>query len=384
MVSTSAIAPALIEKILAAPQQRLTFADYMDWLLYDPNYGYYATGQVGIGQKGDFFTASSLGSDFGELLAEQFREMWLNLAQPTSFNLVEMGAGTGILAQDILSYYQNNYPDFFESLQFIIIEKSFHLQSLQKKNLENFQGKVNWQEWENIAENSLVGCFFSNELVDAFPVHLVTVSEGKLKEIYVTYEQGCLRETIAEFSSLELESYFSLNQLDFTADIYPSGYRTEVNLMAYDWLKTVTQKLKQGYVLTIDYGYSAEKYYHPQRSQGTLQCYYQHRYHSDPYVNLGKQDITAHVNFTALENWGKIFGLDCLAFTQQGLFLMNLGLGDHLTELSSGKFKLPEIFQRRDALHQLIDPTGLGRFGVLLQAKGLDSEEARSLRGFAI
>jgi SAM-dependent MidA family methyltransferase len=378
MVSTSAIAPALIEKILAAPQQRLTFADYMDWLLYDPDYGYYATGQVGIGKTGDFFTASSLGSDFGELLAEQFREMWLNLAQPTRFNLVEMGAGTGILAQDILSYCQRNYPDFFESLQFIIIEKSFYLQSLQQKKLENFQDKVNWQEWENIADNSLVGCFFSNELVDAFPVHLVTVSEGKLKEIYVTYEQGSLRETIAELSSLELESYFSLNQLDLTADIYSSGYRTEVNLMAFDWLKTVTQKLRQGYVLTIDYGYSAEKYYHPQRFQGTLQCYYQHRYHSDPYVNLGRQDITAHVNFTALENWGKIFGLDCLGFTQQGLFLMNLGLGDRLTELSSGKFKLPEIFQRREALHQLIDPTGLGKFGVLLQAKGLDSEKARS------
>ena len=378
MVSTSAIAPALIEKILAAPQQRLTFADYMDWLLYDPNYGYYATGQVGIGKTGDFFTASSLGSDFGELLAEQFREMWLNLAQPTSFNLVEMGAGTGILAQDILNYCRKNYPDFFESLQFIIIEKSFYLQSLQQKKLENFQDKVNWQEWENIADNSLVGCFFSNELVDAFPVHLVTVSKGKLKEIYVTYEQGSLRETIAELSSLELESYFSLNQLNLTADIYSSGYRTEVNLMAFDWLKTVTQKLRQGYVLTIDYGYSAEKYYHPQRFQGTLQCYYQHRYHSDPYVNLGRQDITAHVNFTALENWGKIFGLDSLAFTQQGLFLMNLGLGDRLTELSSGEFKLPEIFQRRDALHQLIDPTGLGKFGVLLQAKGLDSEKARS------
>jgi SAM-dependent MidA family methyltransferase len=143
MVSTSAIAPALIEKILAAPQQRLTFADYMDWLLYDPDYGYYATGQVGIGKMGDFFTASSLGSDFGELLAEQFREMWLNLAQPTRFNLVEMGAGTGILAQDILSYCQRNYPDFFESLQFIIIEKSFYLQSLQQKKLENFQSKVN-------------------------------------------------------------------------------------------------------------------------------------------------------------------------------------------------------------------------------------------------
>ena len=151
-----------------------------------------------------------------------------------------------------------------------------------------------------------------------------------------------------------------------------------------DWLNRVSQKLKQGYLLTIDYGYSAQKYYHPQRSHGTLQCYYQHRYHADPFVNLGFQDITTHVNFTALENQGKSLGLETLGFTQQGLFLMSLGLGDRLTELSTGKFNVAEIFKRRDALHQLIDPTGLGKFGVLLQGKGLTPvQKRRSLRGFS-
>ena len=133
-------------------------------------------------------------------------------------------------------------------------------------------------------------------------------------------------------------------------------------------------------MITIDYGYTADKYYHPQRNRGTLQCYYQHRYHHDPYINLGYQDITVHANFTALECQGKLWELEKIGFTQQGLFLMALGLGDRLNELSSGKYNVREIFQRRDALHQLINPTGLGGFGVLIQGKGLP-EKARCLSG---
>lgn len=381
MVSNAAIAVALIEKIQAAPQQRLTFADYMDWVLYDPDYGYYSTGKVGIGKTGDFFTSASLGSDFGELLAKQFREMWLKLNRPKPFDLVEMGAGTGILAQDILNYCQQYYPDFFESLQLTILEKSPYFQALQQQNLKIHRDKIDWQEWETVSDNSIIGCCFSNELIDALPVHLVVFAEEKLQEIYVTAADSQLEEISDELSTPALKDYFDLFKINFTADHYPANYRTEVNLAALDWLTMVNSKLKKGYILTIDYGYLAEKYYHPQRHQGTLQCYYQHRYHANPYVNLGRQDITAQVNFTALENWGQILGLECLGFTQQGLFLMNLGLGDRLTALSRGNFNLEDIFKRRDALHQLIDPTGLGKFGVLLQAKGLGEEKQRSLRG---
>ena len=142
-------------------------------------------------------------------------------------------------------------------------------------------------------------------------------------------------------------------------------------MQALDWLEKVASKLKRGYLLTIDYGYSAEKYYRPSRSQGTLQCYYQHRLHNNPYVNLGYQDLTAHVDFTTLERYGIELGLNKIGFTQQGLFLMALGLGDRLNELSSGKFDITEIFKRRDALHQLIEPTGLGGYGVLIQGKNL-------------
>lgn len=376
----------ILAKIQANSDKRITFAEFMDLALYHPDYGYYSSGQVAIGAKGDFFTSSSLGADFGELLAEQLAEIWLILDRPEAFQVVEMGAGLGDLAIDILNYWQSNYPDLLQNVEYSIIEESSSLIATQQEKLQSWQEKgirLSWKSWSDLQNYSVTGCFFSNELIDAFPVHQVIWQDHQLQEIYVGENQGEFIEIIAKLSTPELLNYFQQVQINLDATHYPEGYRTEVNLQALDWLNRVSQKLKQGYLLTIDYGYSAEKYYHPQRSQGTLQCYYQHRYHSDPLVNLGFQDITTHVNFTALENHGQSIGLETLGFTQQGLFLMNLGLGDRLAELSTGKFNFAEIFKRRDALHQLIDPTGLGKFGVLLQAKGLTPvQKTRSLKGF--
>jgi SAM-dependent MidA family methyltransferase len=377
----------ILAKIQANSDKRITFAEFMNLALYHPDYGYYGSGQVAIGAEGDFFTASSLGADFGELFAEQLAEMWLILDHPKPFQVIEMGAGLGDLAIDILNYWQSNYPDLLQNVEYNIIEESPSLIATQQEKLQSCLEngiKLNWKNWSDLANNSVTGCFFSNELIDAFPVHQVIWQDDQLQEIYVGENQEELIEIIAEISTPELLNYFEKVQIKINESNYPDGYRTEVNLQALDWLNRIAQKLNKGYLLTIDYGYSAQKYYHPQRSQGTLQCYYQHRYHADPLVNLGLQDITTHVNFTALENQGKSLGLETLGFTQQGLFLMSLGLGDRLMELSTGKFNFAEIFKRRDALHQLIDPTGLGKFGVLLQAKGLTPvQKTRSLRGFS-
>ena len=377
----------ILAKIQANSDKRITFAEFMALALYHPDYGYYSSGQVAIGAEGDFFTASSLGPDFGELLAEQLAEIWLILDYPKPFQIVEMGAGLGDLAIDIFNYWQSNYPDLLKNVEYNIIEQSPSLIATQQEKLQSFLEKgikLNWKNWSDLENTSVKGCFFSNELIDAFPVHQVIWQDDQLQEIYVGENQGELIEIIAKLSTPELLNYFQQVQININSADYPEGYRTEVNLQAFDWLNRVSQKLKQGYLLTIDYGYSAQKYYHPQRSQGTLQCYYQHRYHSDPFVNLGFQDITTHVNFTALENHGQSIGLETLGFTNQGLFLMSLGLGERLVELSTGKFSVAEIFKRRDALHQLIDPTGLGKFGVLLQGKGLTPvQKTRSLRGFS-
>ncbi|MBE9043302.1 class I SAM-dependent methyltransferase [Pleurocapsales cyanobacterium LEGE 10410] len=367
----------LISEINSSPQKRITFARYMNLVLYHQQYGYYSSGIVSIGSKGDFFTSSSLGKDFGELLAVQFEQMWQNLACPNPFFLVEMGAGNGELAQDILNFIQNEgSKDFIAALRYIIIERSPALIKLQQELLTPYeQIKLSWQTWSDLAPNTIEGCFFSNELVDALPVHLVTKNHNTLQEIYLDLQDNQLTETVAAISTKKLAQYFELIGIDLADAQYPPNYRTEVNLEALNWLEQVAAKLKRGYVLTIDYGYSADKYYRPARSQGTLQCHYQHRRHYNPYVNLGYQDITAHINFTALERHGELYDLRTIGFTQQGLFLMALGLGDRLNQLSDGKHNLAEIFKRRDALHQLIDPTGLGGFGVLIQGKNLTKQE---------
>ncbi len=378
----------IYQKITNSPEQKITFAEYMDLVLYHPQYGYYNSDNLEIGVKGDFFTSSSLGKDFGELLATQFWQMWQILGQPADFMLVEIGAGEGSFANDILAYLESQYPNFLANLEYIIIEKSEKLISKQQYLLQKWLDKkirISWKDWHLIENHSLVGCCFSNELIDAFPIHQVVIKNGYFQEFFVTVKDEKLEEIIANVSTPQLKLYFDLIGINILSDSYPEGYYTQVNLAALDWLKEVAAKLKQGYLLTIDYGYPATKYYHPQRSQGTLKCYYQHRHHHNPYINLGYQDITAHVDFTALERQGELCGLKKIGFTRQAMFLMALGLGERLSSLNSDKFNLTEILQRRAHLHQLIDPNGLGGFGILVQGKGLTEVQARiNLRGLTI
>ncbi|MCC5637563.1 class I SAM-dependent methyltransferase [Nostoc sp. CHAB 5844] len=396
MNSNPALCAAISDRITTSPQKRVTFAEYMDMVLYHPEHGYYSSKTVNIGFKGgDFFTSASLGNDFGELLAEQFVQMWEILKRPKPFYLVEMGAGQGLLALHILNYSQLHYPDFLPVLEYVIVEKSPELQQEQQQRLQNYQ--VRWCNLEEISSNSITGCFFSNELVDALPVHQFILQAGELREIYVTLSslvekdenypllKGEFDEVIGETSTPQLKKYFDLIGINLSANIYPDGYRSEINLAALDWLSIVADRLQRGYVVTVDYGYPANRYYNPRRSQGTLQCYYQHRYHDNPYINIGRQDITAHVDFSALERWGEQCSLTKVGFTQQSLFLMALGLGERIASLSDQNISIAQLLQRRESLHQLLDPTGLGSFGVLVQSKGLQNHEiSQPLKGLIV
>ncbi|NJR51566.1 MAG: class I SAM-dependent methyltransferase [Leptolyngbyaceae cyanobacterium CSU_1_3] len=350
----------------------------MEMALYHPQLGYYAANHGQIGARGDFFTSPHLGQDFGELLAEQFVTLWRVLGQPKPFTLVEMGAGQGLLSHDILSYLQRYHSDCFSCLQYVIVERSAAFVVEQKHRLQLWHSslQIDWRSLTEIDPNSITGCFFSNELIDAFPVHLVTIAHQKLQEVYVSDRDQAFIEILDQPSTSRLTDYFNLVGIDILT--YPEGYRTEVNLAALDWLQAVSDRLKRGFILTIDYGYPAARYYNSRRSQGTLQCYHQHSHHNNPYLHVGTQDITAHVDFTALERQGEQCGLENLEFTQQGLFLMRLGLGDRLMSLSQTEAKtahdIQTVIRRRDAIHQLINPMGLGGFGVLLQGKQVGSQ----------
>jgi SAM-dependent MidA family methyltransferase len=377
----------LCDRIFAAPERRITFAQFMEWVLYEPEVGYYAACRQKIGAGGDFVTSPHFGAAFGELLAEQFLDFWLSLQKPPVFQIVELGAGQGLIAQDVLKYLSDralhqptsDYASFWDALQYIICEKAASMRAEQHHHLRSnptIASKVSWQSWEAIPTESLFGCIFSNELVDALPVHRVVLKNKSLKEIYVTChpDRKGFMDAIDEPSTAELEPYLTWLGIDLTQDKYPEGYYTEISLAAMDWVKSVSEKLKQGYVLTIDYGHTAAQYYSPQRHQGTLQCYFQQSHHSDPYWAIGYQDITTHANFTALEQKGKEVGLAKLGFIQQGLFLMALGLGDRFNQnVARSGSNLMDVLQRRDALHALINPMGMGGFGVLLQGKNISS-----------
>jgi SAM-dependent MidA family methyltransferase len=382
-------------RIANAPHQRVPFAVFMDWALYEPELGYYAAQRQKIGAGGDFVTSPHLGADFGELLAEQFLDLWKSLKCPSPFHLVEMGAGQGLIAADVLNYLRDraiqssssDYTTFWEALQYIIIEKAPAFIAEQQHGLKPFaaENKLTWKTWDDISDQSIAGCFFSNELVDAFPVHRIEIQSGQVQEVYVATtdlasEPIQFTETVAPPSTPALQEY--LEKLDLDLSSYPDGYRSEINLAALDWLATVTQKLDCGYILTIDYGYTAAQYYSVQRKQGTLQCYYQQAHHEDPYWAVGQQDITAHVNFTALEQQGKQLGLNNTAYVQQGLFLMALGLGDRLNLNAASAANFMDILRRREALHALINPLSLGGFGVLLQGTaGTPSLEEYPFKG---
>ncbi|MEO1446360.1 MAG: SAM-dependent methyltransferase, partial [Cyanobacteria bacterium J06635_11] len=186
----SELLPIVANQIDAAPQHQIAFAEFMELALYHPQHGYYASKAAMIGPQGDFITSPHLGHDFGELLAVQFAELWELLDCPQPFQLIEMGAGQGLIAADVLSYLQQHHPDCFSVLEYTVVEKSAALKAEQQQRLTTWQGALRWASLDAIAPDSVTGCIFSNELVDAFPVHLVEKRQGQLWEVFVANGDG--------------------------------------------------------------------------------------------------------------------------------------------------------------------------------------------------
>ncbi|AGY58331.1 hypothetical protein GKIL_2085 [Gloeobacter kilaueensis JS1] len=368
------------KRIAASPQKRISFAVFMDLALYHPRYGYYSRPAEAIGAGGDYYTAPHLGPDFGELLAVQFVEIWQRLAEPEPFDLVEIGAGQGLLAADILEYIHAQAPAMGAGLRYTLIERSGTLAAQQKKRLRAFD--VRWQSLEAIEEQAITGVLFCNELLDALPVHRFCVENGQLQEVFVEVSEDGhgFRPVLAPPSTPRLEAH--LNALGLRVEDLPDGFTSEINLAALDWLTEVERVLRRGFVLIIDYGYTANQYYRPVRSEGTLQCYYRHTLQADPYRHIGSQDLTSHVDFTALTQQAEALGLRTVGFTRQNFFLWALGLGERLAALGTPTSyeQLQERLRRREALQQLVKPDGLGEFGVLVLSKNVDEKEA-GLRG---
>ncbi|KJR43307.1 protein of unknown function DUF185 [Candidatus Magnetoovum chiemensis] len=335
----------LIEKI--KKDGPIKFRDFMDMALYYPQEGYYTSPNIEIGKRGDFVTGSHYHPVFGALIGQQIEQMWKILDMPKEFHLIEYGGGMGYLALDILNYLKKT--KFIDSLTYVIIERNPNLQEKQEKLLANFKDKLIWHS--TIEEMSpVIGCVFSNELIDAFPVHLIELEQNALKEVYVYFSDNKFHEVLYN-PTAGLEDYVR----EYIYEIY-NGYRTEINLEAKKWLKEVSDILKWGFIFIIDYGYPAWEYYSPERSKGTLMAYYKHKVSENPYINIGRQDLTSHVNFTALKRWGQAYGFETLGYCTQGAFLVSMGIDEMLNKMVD-KEDYPYMAA---SIKMLIYPHGLG------------------------
>lgn len=318
---------------------------------------------------------------FGGMIAKQLVQM-ANLLGGETFEVVEMGGGRGLLCEDILNWAKKNEPIFYQRLRYYLLETGPHFIKEQKERLasQEREGKVFWLEPEAFGEGEvqIEGCFLSNELVDAFPVHRVVLDHGGLKEIYVTGQNGRFEEQWGKPSDQGISDYFRSMSISLQ-----EGQKAEVNLAALNWMEKVSQCLKKGFILTIDYGYFAEELYAPDRREGTLLCYHQHRTSENLYERLGEQDMTSHVNFTSLIRKGEEAGLRFTGFVPQYQFLIALGI---LQEVESSGREMAELdaLKLRLSLKHLIEPeAGMGEvFKVLIQHKGIDKPGLDGLRDF--
>ncbi|OGW40970.1 MAG: hypothetical protein A2Y97_03280 [Nitrospirae bacterium RBG_13_39_12] len=346
----------------------ITFEVFMEMALYEPGLGYYASDNTEIGRAGDFYTSQHVHSIFGTMLGKQIEEMREAMSEVDDFVVVEFGAGEGYMCKDILDYL--NKRNLLQTISYVLVEINPFIQKRQKKLLENYSDKVKWVS--SLRElGNIKGCILSNELLDAFPVHLIEM-EDDLKEIYVSADNNSILEIKGYPKTTALTDYIK----EFSLQL-PKGFRTEINLKVKEWFVSINDILSEGFILTIDYGFPASDYYSEDRNRGTLLCYYKHQVSEDPFVNIGEQDITAHVNFSSVKKWGEEFGFTTLGFCQQGIFLVSLGIDQMIQEIAQTSddyiFEVAKI-------KRLIFPGTIGEtHKVMIQYKGSATPE---LRGF--
>ncbi len=371
---------ALKEAIIARIREEgpIPFREFMAMALYQPGLGYYCSARVQMGREGDYLTSPEVSPVFGALAGRQLREMWEVIGQPEAFDIVEAGAGTGALCRDVLRWVRRTAPRFFEALTYTMIEVSPALASRQRVALQADGAVADRVRWAEALPAGVEGCILSNELLDSMAVHQVEMREGRLMEVFVGWEGGRFVEQLEGLSTAEIEGYFARLGL-----LPGEGCRAEVNLEAVRWMAEAGRSLTRGFVMTLDYGYEAEELFAPWRRDGTLLCFYRHNASGDPYARLGRQDMTSHVDFTSLRRAGEGAGLTALGMTSQSEFLSNLGIAEAVRPVGEGDVSLEAYYARRRAVTELVDPAGLGRIRVLIDAKGVGPCRLTGLEGRA-
>ncbi len=316
----------IIQKI-AAHHNQIPFADFMHMALYAPGLGYYHVGNQKLGQYGDFITAPEISPLFSYSLAYYLNTLYTHISASLGAYILEVGAGSGKMALHLLQYLQqqNSLPE-----KYYILELSPDLQQKQQHLLQQKLPDIYPRiVWLDTLPQNFKGIILANEVLDAMPVHLLSWQANQLQEKYVSYHHP---KQSFYFTDGELSHPLLSQKGEYIASLqhHTSPYITEVNLLAESWLASIADCLEAGVCIVIDYGFPEQEYYHPDRNTGTLMCHYQHHSHTDPFFYPGLQDITAHVNFTALANTAVQHAMQVNAFTTQAYFL----LGNHLVEFA--------------------------------------------------
>ena len=343
----------------------ITFARFMELALYAPGLGYYSAGARKLGAAGDFVTAPEISSLFGQTLARQLAQ----IIQLTAGDILEAGAGSGRLALQLL--LELEALDALPS-HYFILEVSADLRARQQQLLASLAPhRLERVQWLSTLPPSFSGAIIGNEVLDAMPAHLVAWRDDAI------FERGVISQ----------DNHFGWSERELTqGHLYdaaqriapPAPYLSEINLAAPAFIASLAETLQSGVILMIDYGFGTGEYYHPQRAQGTLMCHYRHHAHADPFYLPGLQDITAHVDFSAITQSGLTHGLELLGYTTQANFLINCGITDILSKTPADNIKayLPLAAQAQ----KLISPAEMGElFKVIALGKNLDA----ALMGFA-
>lgn len=347
----------------------VTFAEFMDVALYWPDGGYYTSADLAWGAGGDYITSLDVSPVFSSVIARQVSEIWSLMGSPADFVLIEAGAGRGWLSQGILETLKKTSPGLYSVITARCVEKNPSLRG-------QTSDKMIWHEDIKDVQGPVRGVILTNELIDSLPVHRVKVSEGLLKEVFTGFDGRSFFDVEAEPSTPRIKGYFD------KAGLMPGeGALAEVNLDSIRWLSDASALLSEGFVITIDYGLPSRELYAPERKAGTLMCHYRHTLNDNPYLNIGHQDITTHVDFTALVREGERLGLGLTGFTTQKNFLLGVGILEDLRGAGDlDGSDLADIEFNR-AVGRLIMPGGMGdTFKVLIQHKGVGKH---SLAGFS-
>ena len=350
----------------------ISFERYMSLALTAPGLGYYVSGNQKLGASGDFVTAPEISSLFSRCLARQSAQVLSHLHVEGEANLLEFGAGSGVMAADILLELEH-----LEVLpaNYFILEVSAELKQRQQETLQHkaahLMDRVQWLE--SLPQSGFRGVVLANEVLDAMPVHRFFKDRSQLGEFFIAWDGQQLVWEKNNFCNEHVAS-----RVKELSGLLPDIYSSEINLAMDAWIASVAEFMHQGVVLVVDYGFPQHEYYHAQRDQGTLMCHYRHRSHDNPLIYPGLQDITAHVNFTAVADAADAAGLHVAGYNSQAFFLIANGLENMLQLVDVND---PEFLKLSQQVKTLTMPGEMGElFKVMALSKGYD----QALQGFQL